>query len=145
MSAGRRQKVLERFNQPLETQDVESSQNAFLATQTTRRTRNKRDTNGFVGELDGVGDKDDDFVPNDDDDPYEDVSEDEWSKKGKGKTKGKGKGKGKQKANGKSKLRDDFDYTNEVNPAVMLISLKAGALGLNLTVANNVSPNSNCI
>ena len=28
--------------------------------------------------------------------------------------------------------------TNGVNPKVMLISLKAGALGLNLTVANNV-------
>jgi SWI/SNF-related matrix-associated actin-dependent regulator of chromatin subfamily A3 len=27
---------------------------------------------------------------------------------------------------------------NGINPKVMLISLKAGALGLNLTVANNI-------
>lgn len=142
MSVGRRQKVLERFNQPLEEiQNVELSRNAFSITQSTRSKRNK---NGFTGEFDGAGGKDDDFVPHDDDDPYEDVSEDEWSKKskGKGKWKGKGKekGKGKQKVNSKSKLKDDLDYTNEVNPAIMLISLKAGALGLNLTVANNVSP-----
>ncbi|KAJ3569860.1 hypothetical protein NP233_g4782 [Leucocoprinus birnbaumii] len=37
-------------------------------------------------------------------------------------------------------LQDDMDDEDsaEVNPRVMLISLKAGALGLNLTVANNV-------
>ena len=43
----------------------------------------------------------------------------------------KGKGKAKSKYNGLS-------FNNGSNPKVMLISLKAGALGLNLTVANNV-------
>ena len=53
------------------------------------------------------------------------------------------KGKGKAKSKAKAAARSDFaptGYTavNGVNPKVMLISLKAGALGLNLTVANNI-------
>jgi SWI/SNF-related matrix-associated actin-dependent regulator of chromatin subfamily A3 len=52
----------------------------------------------------------------------------------------KGKGKGKCKTATRSHLTPlrDASITNGVNPKVMLISLKAGALGLNLTVANNV-------
>jgi SWI/SNF-related matrix-associated actin-dependent regulator of chromatin subfamily A3 len=61
----------------------------------------------------------------------------------------RGKGKGKGKANGKSKTGTrsrvapvgntmDEQSSSRVNPKVMLISLKAGALGLNLTVANNI-------
>lgn len=52
----------------------------------------------------------------------------------------KPKGKGKKEA----KAFDDLYFTRsgsssaDVNAKVMLISLKAGALGLNLTVANNV-------
>jgi len=46
------------------------------------------------------------------------------------------KSKGKGKAVG-AIMRIDAN-ANGVNPKVMLISLKAGALGLNLTVANNV-------
>jgi SWI/SNF-related matrix-associated actin-dependent regulator of chromatin subfamily A3 len=51
----------------------------------------------------------------------------------------------KSKANGKAKAKttrggsgfNGSSFAGE-NPQVMLISLKAGALGLNLTVANNV-------
>jgi hypothetical protein len=53
--------------------------------------------------------------------------------------------KGKGKARGKSKAAARYDFApvgvaamNGINPKVMLISLKAGALGLNLTVANNI-------
>ena len=53
--------------------------------------------------------------------------------------------KGKDKAKGKSKAAARYDFApvrvaamNGINPKVMLISLKAGALGLNLTVANNI-------
>jgi SWI/SNF-related matrix-associated actin-dependent regulator of chromatin subfamily A3 len=53
--------------------------------------------------------------------------------------------KGKGKAKGKSKAAARYDFApvgvaamNGINPKVMLISLKAGALGLNLTVANNI-------
>jgi SWI/SNF-related matrix-associated actin-dependent regulator of chromatin subfamily A3 len=53
------------------------------------------------------------------------------------------KGKGKAKGKSKAAARSDFApvgnaAVNGVNPKVMLISLKAGALGLNLTVANNI-------
>jgi SWI/SNF-related matrix-associated actin-dependent regulator of chromatin subfamily A3 len=56
--------------------------------------------------------------------------------------KGKRKNKGKRKAT--THMVEDnaaafrMPANNGVNPKVMLISLKAGALGLNLTVANNV-------
>jgi SWI/SNF-related matrix-associated actin-dependent regulator of chromatin subfamily A3 len=53
--------------------------------------------------------------------------------------------KGKAKAKGKSKAAARYAFApvgvvpmNGINPKVMLISLKAGALGLNLTVANNI-------
>jgi len=60
------------------------------------------------------------------------------------KGKGKGKAKGKSKAGTRSRVASAGDTimnglsSNGVNPKVMLISLKAGALGLNLTVANNI-------
>lgn len=53
--------------------------------------------------------------------------------------------KGKGKAKGKSRAAAGYDIApvratamKGINPKVMLISLKAGALGLNLTVANNI-------
>ena len=58
--------------------------------------------------------------------------------KGKGKGKAKSAGKGKKKASIPSTPVRDTPQFDGVNPRVMLISLKAGALGLNLTVANNV-------
>uniref|UniRef100_A0A0W0FH49 Uncharacterized protein n=1 Tax=Moniliophthora roreri TaxID=221103 RepID=A0A0W0FH49_MONRR len=48
------------------------------------------------------------------------------------------KGKGKQKQAFVEDELDEIATATHENPAVMLISLKAGALGLNLTVANNV-------
>ena len=55
------------------------------------------------------------------------------------KGKGKGKGKGKAKATKAStQVQTPVPQFDGVNPRVMLISLKAGALGLNLTFANNV-------
>jgi SWI/SNF-related matrix-associated actin-dependent regulator of chromatin subfamily A3 len=58
-----------------------------------------------------------------------------------GKTKAKGKGKAATRSH-LTPVEDTAAYrtsiTNGVNPKVMLISLKAGALGLNLTVANNI-------
>ncbi|PCH43964.1 hypothetical protein WOLCODRAFT_133049 [Wolfiporia cocos MD-104 SS10] len=90
----------------------------------------------------GVGSGDSDFIDD------EDVGDEPW-KKGKGTAKTK-KGKGKAKAVTKNKVRvsdeltevtsylDGSAFGSEVNPRVMLVSLKAGALGLNLTVANNV-------
>lgn len=96
----------------------------------------------FVPDDGAVDDDDDDFVVSDDDTPWG------QSKPKKGKGKGKTNGKAKTSTKGKSKARfsgEDSVLTYKstavafgANPKVMLISLKAGALGLNLTVANNV-------
>lgn len=87
-----------------------------------------------------AGDEDDDYQQGGDDEPMSDVggffsddSEEDFSSKGKGKAKAKGKG----KARAGQSLAEALS-SRGVNPPVMLISLKAGALGLNLTVANNV-------
>jgi hypothetical protein len=81
-----------------------------------------------------IDDDDDDFVPQMDADSDDGADGARTRNK-----KGKGKAKGKSKA----AARSDFvpvgnASVNGVNPKVMLISLKAGALGLNLTVANNI-------
>ncbi len=70
-----------------------------------------------------------------DDDDYIDV-EDEKPKREQ--SKGKGKNKGKSRAVADLTFLPGGSSSADVNPKVMLISLKAGALGLNLTVANNV-------
>lgn len=74
--------------------------------------------------VEGADDDDDDFIDD------EDVVQ-KKPKKGKGKAR-----------NSRSTTMSSRDTSNSsfdgVNPKVMLISLKAGALGLNLTVANNV-------
>lgn len=151
MSAKRRQETIARFSVPLE--DDESPAQILTqapapapATQSGRSTRQRRKTNrnnptSDVVDLVADDDADDDFVMpaddgDDDDDSFiVDDSDDERPKK-------KAKGKGKAKTNGKRKAAPKSDYRDNlrdgVNPKVMLISLKAGALGLNLTVANNV-------
>ena len=87
---------------------------------------NDRDDGEFQA---GNDESDDSFLDDEDDDLP-------WAKK-----KGKGKGKAKAKAK-KSSLGADSSFGRSsmggANPKVLLISLKAGALGLNLTVANNV-------
>ncbi|KAK7005619.1 DNA repair protein rad5 [Favolaschia claudopus] len=114
MSAKRRQEVIAQFSVPVADDDVDSGSGS-----------RHRSRSGSVGEhSDYVMDADDsDFIDDDEDDSA-------YSKK-----KSKAKGKGKQKQSQKT------SYTSHAsgrNPKVMLISLKAGALGLNLTVANNV-------
>ncbi|GJE94457.1 SNF2 family N-terminal domain-containing protein [Phanerochaete sordida] len=144
MSAKRRQETIARFSVPLAEDEAPAQMltQAPTATQSGRATRARRkSTRSAAGVVDLTADDDgdDDFVaPVDesDDDSFIDDSEDERPKK-------KGKGKVKGKANGKRKAsapKADYDslLTDGVNPKVMLISLKAGALGLNLTVANNV-------
>lgn len=120
MSAKRRQEVLTRFSVPV----PEACQNE-APQQGRQRTRRVvvEDSDEDVAD-----DKDSDFVPMSQDD-MDDliVSDDESSHK--------------KRNEGKAKAKDDID--REIlgegnNPKVLLLSLKAGALGLNLTVANNV-------
>ena len=129
LSARRRQEALEHFSIPLEAEDhlAVDVENSFLPHKKRMATQNVQ------AEADALLEDDDpsfivDDADNDSDcDFEEDISA--RAKKGKGKLKPKNKGKMKAKLN--SVLEGKI-------PRVMLISLKAGALGLNLTVANNV-------
>ncbi|KAI0356200.1 hypothetical protein OH77DRAFT_1423798 [Trametes cingulata] len=151
MSARRRQETIARFSVPITPEDVGAAPPLSQATQppssqpsepvlsersSRRRTRSSQSL--LLDESIDDG-KDDDFVMSDgqdDDDDFVDENVPPTRTQGK---KGKGKAKGKAKA-----LASDpapvsaSSLPDGVNPRVMLISLKAGALGLNLTVANNV-------
>jgi SWI/SNF-related matrix-associated actin-dependent regulator of chromatin subfamily A3 len=149
LSAKRRQETLETFCVPLgedapETANVQSTPIASTSEgqqmrRSTRSTRRGAASAGEYQEADTmlIDNGDDDlFVPQvgfDSDDGADGLP-----------TRNK-KGKGKAKAKGKSRAAAQYDFApvgvaamNGINPKVMLISLKAGALGLNLTVANNI-------
>lgn len=146
MSARRRQETIARFSVPIEGGDVPmsssqapTSQPEVPASSQRSSRRRLRSTQAILDEsIDDA--QDDDFVMDDnqaDDDDFIDDSDDEPSRAAS--KKGKGKAKGKKKTTAPSRtLTPSNTRSDEVNPRVMLISLKAGALGLNLTVANNV-------
>ncbi|KZT67187.1 hypothetical protein DAEQUDRAFT_407067 [Daedalea quercina L-15889] len=155
MSARRRQEAIARFSVPLDgstslsTITTEASVSQDTAVLPSRRTR-RSTANTYVEGDAAIGDDDQDadykFIDDGDDDDFivdDDEDDDAPRKKSKGKGK-KGKVKAKKQARistappSKSIYLDGSAFGNEVNPKVMLISLKAGALGLNLTVANNV-------
>ncbi|KAJ3989960.1 SNF2 family N-terminal domain-containing protein [Lentinula detonsa] len=127
MSAKRRADAITRFSVPLERmQAVKTS-----AASGSRRASRKTSYN--VGEGDRNDNKDDEDFGTDD-------GQSNFEKEVTVTRKNKGKGKAKQ-IQGDSDFEDELSFEstqNQNNPAVMLISLKAGALGLNLTVANNV-------
>lgn len=149
LSAKRRQETLETFCVPLgedapEMANVQSTPIASTSEgqQMRRSARTKRRGAASAGEYQEaaamlIDDGDDDsFVPQVDFDSDDGADGPPTQNKD---------GKGKGKAKGKSKAAARYDFTpvgvaamNEINPKVMLISLKAGALGLNLTVANNI-------
>ncbi|KAH8119200.1 SNF2 family N-terminal domain-containing protein [Phellopilus nigrolimitatus] len=142
MSAKRRQETLERFCIPV--QDDQYSFQSFSQRPqpspvpvSSLGRRSNASSNKII--LDSDDDEDDEkdreFVSNgnDDDDDFLEDDDSVWVKKGKGKDKGKGKAK-----NTQTKKSLGYSAFDGINPKVMLISLKAGALGLNLTVANNV-------
>ncbi|KZT19055.1 hypothetical protein NEOLEDRAFT_1142558 [Neolentinus lepideus HHB14362 ss-1] len=141
MSAKRRQETLERFSVPIDEDSPEetvastTSQAAPQSTHRRRQTRRKS-TAPIVLDSDPLTGQDDDFVPDNNDDDVsfaEDDSDEEVARNSRKKGKGKGKARASTRKAGSSLV--NFDGPN---PKVMLISLKAGALGLNLTVANNV-------
>ncbi|KAI9463683.1 SNF2 family N-terminal domain-containing protein [Lactarius psammicola] len=149
MSARRRQETIEAFCVPIEDTtgeiaDVYSTPVASASeVQPTRRVRSSRRRGAEImdGEQDAgpimISDDDDVFVP------QVDAIDDDaltWNKKGKRRAKGKRKATAQTWPTPAEDIAAAFrtSATNGVNPKVMLISLKAGALGLNLTVANNV-------
>ncbi|KAF8588628.1 hypothetical protein K439DRAFT_1651796 [Ramaria rubella] len=131
MSARRRQEVLEKFCVPLKP--TEPTVNSLPV------KRSRRSSGRVIMDSDDFNAQDGEFIPDnqsDGVDSFLDDSDDDnmWTtKKGKGKAVGKSKPK-------KLKQSSQFEAFDDCinNPVVMLISLKAGALGLNLTVANNV-------
>ncbi|RPD63881.1 hypothetical protein L227DRAFT_542891 [Lentinus tigrinus ALCF2SS1-6] len=156
MSARRRQETIARFSVPVEADSVPSLSQATAppssqltepasSQRSSRRRGRITQSSTVVDEIFADDDKDDDFVvgddAQDDDDDFIDDEDDDapartQSKKGKGKAKPTTRGK--KKASIPSTPVVDAPEFDGVNPRVMLISLKAGALGLNLTVANNV-------
>ena len=147
MTAKQRQETLEAFCVPLgqgapEIANIQSTPTASTSEgqQMRRSARPKRQGAASATEcqeadamLIDSGD-DDDFVPQVDFDS--DVGADGPPTRNK---KGKGKAKGKSKATARYGFAPvGVAAMNGINPKIMLISLKTGALGLNLTVANNI-------
>lgn len=143
LSAKRRQETLETFCVPLgqDAPEMANVQSTLIASasegqrprRSVRSTRRGAANAGQDQEADPIliddGDGDD-FVPQIDFDSDDGADGPPTRNK-----------KGKDKA--KAAARHDFvpagvTAMNGINPKVMLISLKAGALGLNLTVANNI-------
>ena len=147
MSARARQETISRFSIPITDADVAAmpasqSKRASQPTTSTgrparRKTRSSRVAVDAEAEADNGDDSD--FVAGDDGDDSDFMEEDEDERPSK-----KMRAKGKGKAVAKDPIEDDLPLSlngssfGKQNPRVMLISLKAGALGLNLTVANNV-------
>lgn len=132
LSARKRQEVLERFSIPLDPNESPAPGEP-LPTSSTRRRQTR--TQLAVDDDAANGNGSDFVVGNDTDDDFdEDIS----TRVKKSKAKDKKKGKGKAKAIPAVKQAFDGSAFHGQNPKVMLISLKAGALGLNLTVANHV-------
>lgn len=147
MSARRRQETIARFSVPITEDTAPATQSVSQLGSTgraQRRTR-KKTSNVVTDDEDDVGmngndGNDSDFVAQDQDGDDSDFTDDEDADdRPKKKPKGKGKAKA-QRGRATSSRVDMLDGSafEDVNPKVMLISLKAGALGLNLTVANNV-------
>lgn len=143
MSARRRQETIAQFSVPIEEDDtpiaIEVEDAPSRPTRSTR-TRSSQATATVLSDGDAADDDlDDDFVVGGEVDEDDDFIDDEEEQPAKRKGKGKGKAKGKRKATPASKTSSGYcTPASGTNPKVMLISLKAGALGLNLTVANNV-------
>lgn len=144
MSAKRRQETIQRFSVPL-ADSVDSTATLGNAEDTVpvgRQHRASKKVALHADLVDADDNADADFTmamdDGDDDDDFLDDDADDSAFSGKARQKGKGKTKAKARGRPKKHDNSDDDSLADVNPRVMLISLKAGALGLNLTVANNV-------
>ncbi|KAF9650574.1 hypothetical protein BDM02DRAFT_3164771 [Thelephora ganbajun] len=131
MSAKRRAETIAKFCVPVKDTPLMADEEAVGM---SSRLRHTTQFQSQQMEIDDDGDNASDFVPDD----RSDYSDTEFDGDEKPQSK-RGKGKGKGKAPAKSRILEALkELDGESNPRVMLISLKAGALGLNLTVANNV-------
>ncbi|KAL1760634.1 SNF2 family N-terminal domain-containing protein [Schizophyllum commune] len=136
MSGKRREEAIRRFSVPIRPTDIGAAIPAPTPApapavpspiKPRRRAQRKAIVDMDSDDIEAAGD--DDFVANGEDDDDDDFGDDFAQA-----IKGKGKG----RAAVPAKAAASNWLPGGVNPKVMLISLKAGALGLNLTVANNV-------
>ncbi|EMD31673.1 hypothetical protein CERSUDRAFT_88802 [Gelatoporia subvermispora B] len=142
MSARRRQETIARFSVPLGANPSSSIlPTVSEPSRPSRRTRASQPTSAdTVAILDD--DQDDDFILSDHD-TDDDFGDSDGARRRKKTRNWKGKHKASNTA--MSTLRRNSHRLDGPNPKVMLISLKAGALGLNLTVANNVYLMDPCV
>ena len=150
MSAKRRADTIARFSVPIKDVSFAVDESAGISSRLRPVTQSQSQPIG----IDDDGDNASDFAPDGGSDYSStelESDEEPRAKQGKGKGKAKAKGKVPSKSSVLEALRE---LDGESNPRVMLISLKgvqvnywllgraqrhvAGALGLNLTVANNV-------
>lgn len=126
--------MLEQFSIPL---DPDESPAPGEPLPSTSRRQTQPQLTPVEDDEDATNGDGSDFVPGDDDD--DDFEEDISTRIKKGKAKEILR-KGKFRAKAIPSVKQVFDGSAFYgkNPKVMLISLKAGALGLNLTVANHV-------
>lgn len=153
MSAKRRADTIAKFCVPVKDTPVVNEEPEGMSS----RLRPLTQPQSQPMELDDDGDDASDFAPGGDQPSDNDTEFDSDEEPQAKRSKGKGKAKVKQKVLAKSKILEALrELDGESNPRVMLISLKgrprprlwqlsrtyeglaAGALGLNLTVANNV-------
>jgi SWI/SNF-related matrix-associated actin-dependent regulator of chromatin subfamily A3 len=125
MSVKRRQEALQMFGRPIEDETVLSATEGLSG-------RVRRSTRASAGISTVADDESSDFENNTADEDTDFLDDDDVLQRKKSSSKGKGKGKAKETYTAASTRQSGE------NPKVMLLSLKAGAQGLNLTVANNV-------
>ena len=126
MSAKARKDVIEKFTVPVdgdEDEDSDTESSPPMSPVAKRQRRGKRKNSVIVID---ASESESSATEEDTDDEFVDGADLIAQAKA---SNGKGKGPGKIFKGA---------WGNKSNPKVMLISLKAGALGLNLTVANNV-------
>ena len=132
MSARSRKEVIERFTVPVEDRDSDDDSSFVSSPVAKRQRRQKSGRKISVIVIDSSEEETEASVTEEDtDDDFVDAA---------GLIAATQASKGKSKKKGKAKATQCFNgaWGDRSNPKVMLISLKAGALGLNLTVANNV-------
>ncbi|KAF9263265.1 hypothetical protein L218DRAFT_927698 [Marasmius fiardii PR-910] len=131
MSVKKRQEAMTRFSVPLhKNPPTQTSPPGSSSVRNRRASQKKYFEDAFDRNEDDSGN---DFVIGTSD------TEDSDFEDNQPKSKKKEKGKSKEAYSEDDDIDDtDVDVATIANPAVMLLSLKAGALGLNLTIANNV-------
>jgi SWI/SNF-related matrix-associated actin-dependent regulator of chromatin subfamily A3 len=132
MSAKQRQETLVKFGQPV--QEEIATDNASEGA----LSRGERPGRAVRSKSAGYDDEGSDFADGGAQEDEDDITNSDDNLMSREKSKTARQAKARAKGKGKATASSPMGSSTLDNPKVMLISLKAGALGLNLTVANNV-------